>query len=345
MARGDLLTRAAAGVVLLVGVLAVADSVRGCDTTTNEARPAPATTQETGSTTTTDDGPTPQEEAPANWPEGVLDGVLTFVDADGCRIRTIGLASGRERPPSRFVTDCLGFWAPTVGSRLAFGELPIGRFFRIADLGHPRRDFGSYPRAISTKSFSQTAPVWSFDGQRIAWCDSPRSGIEREILGRARFLPFCPIAYTPEGDLAHVEGSRLVVGSRTLLTAPAEIGFAQFGLDGSIAVIVAGRIQRYVNGKEAASADVPPVIGALAFSPDTCMVAAPVDAGILVIPLGCGRREGEVVEFGHAASWSPSGEWLAVAEPRRITFHRMVGRTGFSLVWPADTFQLQWRSD
>ena len=249
----------------------------------------------------------------------------------------IGLAGGRERPPTRFVTDCRGFWAPTVGSRLAFGELPDGRFFRIADLGHPRRDFGSYP------VLPETAPIWSFDGQRIAWCDSPRSGIEREILGGARILPFCPIAYTPEGDLAHAEGRRLVVGRRTLLTSPAQSGYAQFGLDGSIAVIAAGRIQRYVNGRETASADLPePFIGTPAFSPDTCMVAVPTDAGIGVIPLGCGRRE--VVEFpGHAASWSPSGEWLAVAEPGRITFHRMVGRRGFSLAWPANTFQLQWR--
>lgn len=336
MGRSDLLTRAAAALVLLVGALAVADSVRGCDTTTTESRPA--ITQETGPPTTPDEGPAPQPEAPADWPQGALDGVLTFVAAEDCRIRTVGLGSGRERPPSRFVTDCRGFWAPTVGSRLAFGELPDGGFFRIADLGHPRRDFGNYP------ADPETRPVWSFDGQRIAWCDSPATGIERVILGGARILPFCPIAYTPEGDLAHVEGRRLVVGRRTLLTAPAEIGLAQFGLDGSIAVIAAGRIQRYVNGQEAASADAPALFtGAPAFSPDTCMLAAPVDAGIRVIPLGCGRRES--MEFaGHAASWSPSGAWLAVAEPRQITFHRMVGGPGPTLAWPANTFQLQWRS-
>ena len=197
MGRGDLLTRAAAGLVLLVGGLAVADSVRGCDTTSTEVRPKPATTQTTAPTTT--DGPAPQPEAPTDWPQGALDGVLTFVGADDCRIRTIGLAGGRERPATRFVTDCRGFWAPKVGSRLAFGELPDGGFFRIADLGHPRRDFGNYP------SKPQTQPVWSFDGQRIAWCDSPRSGIEREILGGARILPFCPVAYTPQGNLARVE--------------------------------------------------------------------------------------------------------------------------------------------
>ena len=125
MENRGLLTPAAAGLVLVIAALAIADSVRGCERTKTSAPPAATTTQGTSSTTE-EDGPAPQEDAPANWPVGVLDGVLTFVDADGCRIRTIGLAGGRERPPTRFVTDCRGFWAPAVGTRLAFGELPDG---------------------------------------------------------------------------------------------------------------------------------------------------------------------------------------------------------------------------
>jgi hypothetical protein len=313
--------------------------VRGCDTTMTEVRP-PTTTQATVSTTTTDDGPRPQPEAPTDWPQGALDGVLTFVGADDCRIRTIGLAGGRERPATRFVTDCRGFWAPRVGSRLAFGELPDGGFFRIADLGHPRRHFGNYP------SSPQTRPIWSPDGQRIAWCDSPDTGVERVILGGGRLLPFCPIAYTPEGRLAHVEGRLIMLGSETLARTTGRIEFAQFVSDGSVVVVLDGvRIERYSPGKPVPSVQVPrtwtgepPVV-----SPNGCLVAVIGDEEITVLPLGCDRTEA-VTFGGHAIAWSPAGDGVAVAEPDHIVFRRLVGDIGVPIIWPANAVQLQWRS-
>jgi hypothetical protein len=340
MARGDLLTRAAAGLVLLVGVLAVADSVRGCDTTMTEVGPPPTTTQATVSTTTTDEGPTPQPEAPTDWPQGALDGVLTFVGADDCRIRTIGLAGGRERPATRFVTDCRGFWAPKVGTRLAFGELPDGGFFRIADLGHPRRDLGSFPTSPPTR------PIWSFDGQRIAWCDSPDTGVEREILGGGRILPFCPLAYTPQGELVEAEGRRLVLGSETLLETAGPLDFAQFAPDGSVVVLLGGRLQRYAGEGSEPSVRLPvtwtgePPVP----SPDGCAAAVSTEEGIAVLPLGCGYSDFFTFP-GHAATWSPDAHWLAVAEADRIVFHRMTGGAGETLTWPVSSVQLAWRSD
>ncbi len=218
---------------------ALVDSIRGCE------RPhhAPGHADDRGGD---DDGARADHDGrerparrrrtpPPTGPTGELDGVLTFVDADDCRVRTIGLSSGRERPPSRFVTDCRGFWAPKVGSRIAFGEVLSEGFFRIADLGHPRRDFGSYPIGAST------APLWSADGQQIAWCESPNTGIERDILGQGRLLDFCPIAYTPDGELAHAEGPNLVLDGRTLLTASGPIDWAQFGPGGTVLVSQARR--------------------------------------------------------------------------------------------------------
>jgi hypothetical protein len=65
-----------------------------------------------------------------------------------------------------------------------------------------------------------------------------------------------------------------------------------------------------------------------------------LDQGISVLSL-CGddpRRELD----GIAATWSPDGQWLAVAEPEAIVFHRMVGGPDQELRWPARAAQLAW---
>ncbi len=307
------------GLVLVVGGLALADSVRGCETatTTIEARPTQPTEPTTApAATTTETGPTPQEEAPANWPQGELHGVLTFIAADDCRIRTIGLAGGRERPPTRFVTNCLGLWAPKVGSRVAFGELPDGRFFRIADLGHPRRSFGVYPVS------AETWPIWSPDGQRLAWCDSPGTGVEREILGQGRVLSFCPVAYTPDGDLAHVEGRRLVVGDRTLVRAPKPILYASIGAAWVGLVLEGFDVVRYEHGEPIARTG--PLRGQISgppiFSPDGCVVAVPLFSHVGLIRLCAGDVTYDEVP-GTEASFSPDGRSLAVNGLEGITFY------------------------
>jgi hypothetical protein len=67
----------------------------------------------------------------------------------------------------------------------------------------------------------------------------------------------------------------------------------------------------------------------------------PVELGIRLVPLGC--FPGPEREYtGTAASWSPDGAWLAVADGDAITFHSMT--SGQSIVWPARATQLVWRS-
>ena len=333
-------TTVAVGLVLAIGGLALVDSVRGCETTTTVVATQPETTTQAAPTTTSDDGPAPQAEAPPDWPQGALHGVLTFVDADGCRIRTIGLAGGRERPPTRFVTDCRGFWAPRVGSRLAFGEVRDEGFFRIADLGHPRRDFGAYPMT------SDTYPMWSPDAQRLAWCDSPASGIEREILGRGTILSFCPAAYAPDGELAHIDGTRLVLGETTLVTAPKPITDAAIG-DGWVGLVLEGfDIVRYEAGEPVARTG--PLRGQISgppiFSPDGCVVAVPLFANVGLVRL-CTERVTYDEVPGTEASFSPNGEELAVNGLEGITFYANLEDEPVLLAtWPVRAAQLAWRA-
>ena len=208
---------------------------------------------------------------------------------------------------------------------------------QIADLGQGDRAFGNYA-ALGD-------PVWSADGQRVAWCDSRRTGLEREVLGDTRALPFCPLAYTPEGNLAHKEGRRLVVGRRTLLTASGPIDFAQFGKDGSIGVLVDGdTLERYQDGEPTKGFHLlSGRAGNPVFSPDTCAAAIPrSDQLIFVVPLCAG---GESLDLaGRSASWSPNGEWLATARSDAIVFHRMDG-SGETVSWPAVAAHLAWRTD
>ena len=339
----DFLTTAAVGLVLVVGGLAIADSLRGCND--SDRRVAPTTTQ--AATTVADPVEGRQLDAPEGWPTGVLDGVLTFVDADSCQLRRIGLTPGRERPIQPFQTDCAGLWAPKVGARVAFTpRIPAGRSIRLADLGQSDRDYGVYPL------LDGSGAIWSFDAQRAAWCDDLETGIERVILGEARNLSFCPLAYTPEGELAHARGNRLVAGPRTVLTASGPIAFAQFGTDGSALVRVGRTLERHAGDAPPVSVRLPdfwtgaePIV-----SPDTCLSAVLLDHGIFVFSLcGSKQRLGETDGFvagfpdGYAATWSPDGQWLAIAEEEGIgiVFHRLVGPDQ-ALRWPADATQLAW---
>jgi hypothetical protein len=333
-------TIAAAGLVFLIGGLAIADSVRGCDRSGTEATPAPATT-ESGGTTTSGTGRSPQEEAPEGWPQGAMDGVLTFIDADSCLVRAIGVAGGRERPLTRYQTNCGGFWAPRVGARISYevDRASERRFrFQVSDTGQGLRDYGNY---IST-----TDLIWSSDGQRVAWC-SRRHGREREILGEVRGLPFCPLAYTPEGNLVHAEGRWLVIGTRTLFRAGGPITWVQFAESVNFSfVVLAGRtLERWGDDQPRHRVvDVPGEWNGRppSLSPDTCRAAVPATTGVRVMSLCDSAATIEIP--GHDPVWSPDGAWLATAYSDAIVFHRMNG-SGETVNWPAVAAHLAWRSD
>jgi hypothetical protein len=336
----DFLTTAAVGLVLVVGAFAVADSVRGCERAGNEVAPPETPTETAPPATTTGDGPTPAPEAPEGWPQGALRGVLTFVDADSCLVRAIGLGSGRERPLSEYQTECGSLWAPWVGTRIAYElglETEGTMSFRIVDLAQGPRDLGTYDGAGDVH--------WSFDAQRVAWCTFEGAGAEREILGEAHPLPFCPLGYTVEGELAHAVGNRLVAGSRTLLTADG-VGWARFGFDGSVAVLENRRLlERFSGGESTGSVRLPGrwLGAAPVMSPDNCLAAVPVDTGVRLLSLGCSAVSPQEYP-GYAAAWSPLGQWLAIAEQGAIVF-RSLAVPDQEIRWPATAAQLAWRSD
>jgi hypothetical protein len=319
--------------VLLLGGFALADALRSRG---EEAR------ETTTDTTRTDrNGPEPQADAPVDWPSGRLRGTLVFTDADDCRVRVIGLGGGRERPRGNFVGFC-DLWAAPVGQRIAYssgGSRGVGGMdFDVVDLAHPNFD----PRTF--KGFVGNV-LWSPDAQRVAWCDEGGAGRELEIgSARPRRIARCPLAYDPSGRLVFAVGRRLVdEEGRALLRERDPITFVDWGMDDSLLVaLVGGIVRRYSRdgGTEAihlfTDRDVVP-------SPDNCAVLYKEPGLVHLADVGCaGMRSRSFIAFD--AAWSSDGQWVAVAEPTQIEFHRVVGGDEM-LVWPARARELYWRGE
>lgn len=81
----------------------------------------------------------------------------------------------------------------------------------------------------------------------------------------------------------------------------------------------------------------------LVLAPDNC--AALVVHAELVALLDLGCFAGEDTEprpfVGHAAAWSPDGDWIAVAEGQTVAFHRVVGKSRF-VRWNVEARDLAW---
>jgi hypothetical protein len=318
--------------VVLLGGFALADSLR------SREEIAPTTTA-----TTREDrnGPEPQADAPADWPAGRLRGTLVFTDATDCRVRVIGLGGGRERPTG----DLFGFcdlWAASIGQRIAYGTGGVrgqrAETFAVVDLRRAGVELGTFQNLAGDV-------LWSPDAQRIAWCTENGVGQEFEIGDeRPRTLARCPIAYTPQGQLAFAAGRRLVVGGRTVLTEAAPIVQAFWGDDESLLVVQeGGRLRRYDESGGTNSTVLLAARSIMAPSPDNCAVLYSEPGRIHVADVGCaGLQVRSFIAFD--AAWSPDGQWVAVAGLDQIEFHNLLN-TRERLVWPARARELYWRGD
>jgi hypothetical protein len=332
----DLLTLLVIGAVVVIGGFAAADAIRG--NPRPERTSAPTIPVQTAPSRLP--GPQPQPEAPPGWPEGVLDGALTFTDARTCDIRVIGLAGGRERPVAHFGSDCF-LWAPPVGSRVAYGLGASSQDglhpFRIADLALPNQELGGYRALFGVV-------IWSDDAQRVAWCGRSRIGFDLEIGGPARRLPRCPVAYTRDDEVAYAVGNQVLVGDRPVFTADGGITYAKFGSDGSLAVVVDGEKLERWDGSSLTTTKIPP--GYQGTTPilraDNCAALLPIRQAVQLIDLGCKPGLTNLSFAGSTAAWSPDGIWVATSNGVEIEFHRVVGG-GLDITWPAAAAQMVWR--
>ena len=354
--RRRALNLAIVAAVVALGAAALTDALR--DRTTEEARDGRAATAATtdereASATTVEEGqdgqtPTTTTDEDEAWklPGGAASGLLAFTVPGGCELRAIDLHSGRMLHIPRLETNC-ELYAPRVGTRVAYSVHDdwgsAKRHFSILDLEHPRASFGDY--------LADWNPTWSPDGSTLAWCDTLRSGFELSRGQRPKRLHQCPQAYDPSGALASVnDRQEIVVGGRPLLRARRPVWHLAWGVDGSLAVLVAGgRVDRYEGGRLVGTASVPtitpdhPLTILADLAPDNCAALSVRGDVVRLIDLGCFQGRAPRTFKGAYADWSPNGKWIAVAEPDAVVFHRVVGGEA-SVRWNVVAGQLAWLS-
>jgi WD40-like Beta Propeller Repeat len=334
MRRRDLLIIAP---VVLLGGLAVADALR------SEGSSAPATREAEPTTTRSVVTPptAPEDLGRARFPRVAgAPGSIVFAEPPSCALREFDVSEGFEFTNVVSQTNC-ELWAATVTYKVAHGiRAPRGEDavpFQFRDLARPQRVLGHSEALFGFL-------VWSPDGQRAAWCNGRRVGIDLELGAGRRLLPGCPAAYTADGQVALAEGNRLVVGGFTELETSGGIVFARYGTDGSVAVLVdEGRLERWKDSRRRQVLELPaglrgrnPIL-----SPDNCSALYRIDERIRLVDVGCSSFRPEVFP-GTTAAWSPDGNWIAVGEPSQITFYDLLRRRG-PVTWQVGAAQIAWR--
>ena len=322
------------GGVLLLGGFAVADVLR--DAASSESPEArPATTEP--ATTSTEEEPGIQR-LPAVPGAG---GDFAFTEVGSCAVREVDLPTGLVYRNVVRASTC-ELWAAPVTAKVAVGiGAPRGDAvpFRFIDLSRPGEELGGGEALFG-------ALAWSEDGQRAAWCNGQRIGFDLELGARRRQLPDCPTAYSPDGDVVYARVDRLFVEDVPVLQASGTITKVHYGADGSLAVVVEGRrIERYVDGKLTDALDLQERYHGRqpTFSPDNCSAAYRAGDRMRILDVGCSRLGPNGTVFpGHAAAWSPNGEWIAIGGPTEITFYDLTG-SAEPVVWDIGGIQLGWR--
>jgi hypothetical protein len=283
--------------------------------------------------------------AATTFPPVAASGRIALTDREGCELRVFDVRSGRAAKAPRVATSC-ELWAPRVGARVAYGVLGgEGGWprFTVLDLEDPQASFGEYE--------TDGRMTWGPDGSTVAWCAPYRMGGPGFELSlgqrRPKRLDYCPLAYDPDGVTATTNRRRqILMDGRPLLRARGFVNQLAWGLNGSLAVIVDGRrVDRY-KGDRLVSATILPTSAGLRpidLAPDNC-AALSVDVDVVrLIDLGCFRGRRSLTFEGADAAWSPDGDWIVVAGPDAVVFHRVVGRYA-AVRWNVAAAQLAWLS-
>jgi len=255
-------------------------------------------------------------------------------------VREVDLPTGFEHPNVVRSSSC-ELWVAPITQKIAVGIDETTRDavpFRFVDLGRTRRNLG-----VSTALFGFL--IWSQDGQRAAWCNSRRVGVDLELGASKRRLRECPAAYTPDGLIAYAVENRLLVEERVLLRARGGITNVHFGVDGSVGIVVNGRrIERYLrDGRLHLRRRLPRALeGRLpSFTPNNCAALFELEREIRLLDVGCSSYD-DAAFPGSQAAWSPDTNWIAVAERRTIAFHYLPERREV-IRWQVAAAELAWR--
>lgn len=350
--------------LLIVGAIVLLGGFAAADALLNGGGSRPAETV-SDAPTATGETTSPEPRRRERFPRTRAPGSLVFLDGPDCRLRQAVASSGDELPLPPIESAC-ELWAPGRGVRIAYRVGPVvGESvpFRFLDLNHPRDDLGGF-RAL----FGRMA--WSDDGRRAAWCESVERGFDYDIGRSLARVRGCPRAYSAQNDPLTVDRNRVLSPGAPVLEATGTVSEVHRAADGSLTVLVDGdRVERYVRGRRVGTRVFRSSLRSarISFSEDGCALLAARAGVVALVDLGCFRGRDAVTTVspdncvnratatksecarypaprvfeGAAAAWSPDGNWIAVAEPRAVAFHRVVGR--YAVVrWPAEPRALAW---